>query len=128
MDGVGASIHGKPLKDAGQTEAVISVKVSNANMVNRRSRNSGHRELALGSLSGIKQKALAIPTQQIRIVVPFPGGNLAGCSKSYQFPAVHTEFLYRAIKIHPAGLCHYQKWLSRRLLLKKMRHFYNCIS
>ena len=62
-------VEGEPLDDAGQAEAVVAVEVGEADPGDVVARDAGEQHLALGALARVEEDALAVPAQQVAVVV-----------------------------------------------------------
>ena len=91
--GVVAFVEGPAHDHARQAEAVIAVEVGDADPGHGRGRHPGDRELSLRALPGIEQQALAVPSQQVAVVVAMPRRGLAGRPQHDEFALAHTTGL-----------------------------------
>jgi hypothetical protein len=89
LDQVRHLVQRHPLQHAGQAQAVIPVKVRDADVGDLARADPGEQHLPLGSLARVEQDPLAIPAQQVPIVVTAAGGRLTGRAKYYQLTAGH---------------------------------------
>lgn len=60
----------------------------------------GAQHLALGALAGIEEEALAVPAEEVAVVVAVPGGYLAGGTENHQFTSGQG-----ALPRQPGGHC-----------------------
>ena len=100
----GREVHGQPppdpvqahpLHDAGQAEAVVAVGVGEAHPGHGARRDVGERHLPLGALARVEQEALAVPAQQVAVVVAGPGRHLRRGAQDHEL-AHHATSLPRA--------------------------------
>ena len=75
-----------PLDDPGEAERVVAVEVRDADPVQVVRGDPGAQHLALGALAGVEEDALAVPAQQVAVVVAVPGRDLARGAEDDQFP------------------------------------------
>lgn len=78
-----------PLDHPGEPEGVVAVEVGDADPVDVVRGDPGPQHLALGALAGVEEDALAVPAQQIAVVVAVPGGDLAGGAEHHQLAYGH---------------------------------------
>ncbi|CAM5668278.1 hypothetical protein SVIOM74S_08144 [Streptomyces violarus] len=78
-----------PLDDPGQAEAVVAVEVGDADPVQVVGGDPGAQHLALCALAGVEQDALAVPAEQVAVVVAVPGRDLAGGPEDDEFAYGH---------------------------------------
>ena len=78
-----------PLQHARQAQAVIPVEMRDADTGDLAGGDPGEQHLPLGALTRVKQQPLAIPPQQVPIVVTAAGGRLARRPQNHQLPVGH---------------------------------------
>nr|BFE45897.1 hypothetical protein GCM10017547_37900 [Pseudarthrobacter oxydans] len=76
VDRVGHGIEGHAREHARQPEAMVTVHVREADAGDHVCGHPGVDHLALRSLARIKKQALAVPAQEVAVMVPGPGGDL----------------------------------------------------
>jgi hypothetical protein len=76
MDRVRHTVEGQAGQDPGQAEAVIAVDMREADARDLGRRHAGMDHLPLGAFARIKEHALAVPKQQIAVMVPCAGRDL----------------------------------------------------
>jgi hypothetical protein len=86
---VGYPVQGHPLQHARQPQAVIAVKVRDADAGDLARGHAGEQHLALGSLPRVKQQAFSVPAQEVAVVVAVPGGRLARRAENNQLTIGH---------------------------------------
>src|SRR3954467_13859811 len=69
VHGVLHTVQGQPLHDARNPKAVVAVEVRQAQPRDAARRDAGPQHLPLRTLAGIEQNALAIPAQEITVVI-----------------------------------------------------------
>lgn len=88
-DGVRDPVEVDPLNHPGQAQRMVAVEVCDADPVDVVGCDPSPQHLPLGALAGVEEDALAVPAQQIAVVVSVPGGNLAGGAEHHQFTYGH---------------------------------------
>jgi hypothetical protein len=88
-DLVQGAVEGQSLQHTGEPEAVVAVQVGQTDPGDAAGRDPGEAELALGALAGVEEDALAIPAQEVAVVVPGASGYLAGCAQDDQVASAH---------------------------------------
>lgn len=78
-----------PLDHPGEAQAVVAVEVRDADPVQVVGGDPGAQHLALGALAGVEQDALAVPAQQVAVVVAVPGRDLARGAEDDEFAYGH---------------------------------------
>ncbi len=78
VDRVGAAVEGQELGDPSQAQTVVAMEVGNADLGDVGGRHPRVDQLTLGPLTGIEEETLAVPAQEIAVVVAVAGGHLAG--------------------------------------------------
>lgn len=76
MDRVGHGVEGHAREHPRQPEAMVTVNVCEADAGDHVRGHPGMDHLALRSLARIEKQALAVPAQEVAVVVPGPGGDL----------------------------------------------------
>ena len=94
VDWVLDPIQGHPREDPGQAQAVIAVEVGDADAGDLGGSDPGEQHLPLGPLAWVKQPSLAIPPQQVAVVVAAPGRCLARRTQNHQFAVRHSTRPY----------------------------------
>ena len=74
---MGHLIQADPLKDPGQPQAVIAMKMGQADDLNAMRRDAGESHLPLGALTGDRREYRWGPAQKTAALVAFPGGHEA---------------------------------------------------
>jgi len=113
FDQVRHPVQGHPLQHARQAKAVIPVEMGDADPGDLAHRDPGEDHLPLGALTRVEQQPLAVPAQQVAVVVTAAGRRLARRAKNHQFTirhdirpyAGHTPGLRRRQGIPAAGAC-----------------------
>src|ERR1044072_2412488 len=82
--GVLHTVQGQPLHDARKTKAVVAVEVRQAQPGDAARRHAGPQHLPLRALPGIEQNALAIPAQQVTVVITMTRRYLTGGAQHHQ--------------------------------------------
>ena len=75
----------------GTAEAVITMEMAQAQPSHATCRDAGQRQLPLGPLPRIEQQPLAVPAQQVSVVVAMTGGHLTGGTEHEQLPDRHRS-------------------------------------
>ena len=70
-------VQGHPLEYARHPQAVVSVKVGDADAGDLAGRHPGEQHLPLGSLTRVEQQPFAVPAQEVAVVIAAAGGRLA---------------------------------------------------
>ena len=78
------------LQHSWNPEAMVAVKVGETQPGDGTCRDTCEQKLALSSLSGVEQQALAVPAQQITVVIPVAGRYLAGGTEHDQLAERHV--------------------------------------
>ncbi len=78
-------VQGHPGQDPGQTVAVVTVDVGQADAGDPAGRDPRMDHLPLGALAGIEQQTLTLPRQQVAVLVPFTGRDLGGGAEDHEF-------------------------------------------
>ena len=108
----------KRLVDAGKAKAVVAVEVGDADAGDVARSGARPEELPLAAVAGVEEEALAVPPQQIAVVVALARGNLAGRSQDDQFPDCHpltlTSVPCGASKWQRRGRSRTWRWPSSR--------------
>src|SRR5215475_3367212 len=68
---------------------MVSVEVSDADPADMAGRHAGELHLALRSLPRIEQQALAVPPEEVAVVVAAASRNLARGAENHEFPVGH---------------------------------------
>ena len=79
------------LQHSWDPEAVVAMKVSQAQPGDGTGRNTCQEKLALGSLARVEQQALAIPAQQVSVVIAVACRHLAGGTEHDQLADRHAS-------------------------------------
>ena len=69
---MGHPVERQALDDAGEPEAVIAVEMGDADPPESPRRHPGQQQLALGALAGVEEHAVAVPAQEVAVVVAMP--------------------------------------------------------
>jgi hypothetical protein len=85
-DVMGHPVQGHPLQYARQPQAVVAVEVGDADPVDLAGPHARQQHLPLGALARVEQQALAVPPQQVTVVVAGPRGRLARGPEDHQLP------------------------------------------
>ena len=70
---------------ARQAEAVVAVQVRQADAGDAGRADSRVGHLPLGALARIEEQPLAVPPEEVTVVVAGPGGNLGGGAEDHEF-------------------------------------------
>ena len=89
VDHVRHPVQGHPLQHARQAKAVIPVEMGDADPGDLAHRDPGEDHLPLGALTRVEQQPLAVPAQQVAIVVAAAGGCLARRAQHHQLTIRH---------------------------------------
>ena len=95
-------IHRHSLHDAWHTKAVVTMEMTQAQSSHTIYRDTGQRQLALTALPRIEQQPLAVPAQQVSVVVAMTSGHLTGGTEHDQLPDRHRSRVRPVIV--PSGL------------------------
>jgi hypothetical protein len=87
-------IQGHPRENAGQAQAVIPVEMGDTDAGDPGRGDPGEQHPPLCPLTRVKQQSLAIPKQQVAVVVAAAGRRLARRAKNHQFPVRHSTRPY----------------------------------
>ena len=71
---------------------MVTVEMGDADPVDVVRGDAGPQHLPLGALARVEQDALAVPAQQIAVVVAVPGGHLARGAQHHQFPDAQNDY------------------------------------
>lgn len=85
VDRVLNAVQNHPGKHSRQTVAVVTMDVGEADAGDLGGRNPSEHHLALRALAGVEEQALAVPQQQIAVMVAGPGGDLGGGAEDHEF-------------------------------------------
>ncbi len=90
----------------GHPETVVAVKVREAQPRHAAGRDTGQQHLALCTLAGVEQQPVAVPPQQIAVVVAIPGRHLARGPQYHQLP-------HRGLLRWPVAPIRFATWRRR---------------
>ncbi len=76
-DRVRDAVEREPLHHAGHAQAVVAVEVRDEQAGDVGGGDAGVGHLPLGALAGVDEQALAVPAQQVAVVVALAGRHLA---------------------------------------------------
>jgi hypothetical protein len=76
-----AAVEREPLDDTCETQAVIPVKMRDADVMNAARRDICQNQLPLHPFARIKQKTFSIPTKQIGVMAALSRGRLTAGSE-----------------------------------------------
>ncbi|KHL04314.1 hypothetical protein LK10_05050 [Sinomonas humi] len=85
VDGMLDAIEGHARDHAWEPVAVVAVDMCEADACDIGARDAGVDHLALRPLAGIEQEALAVPPQEVTVVVAGPGRYLGGSAEDHEF-------------------------------------------
>ncbi len=88
-DGVRDLVEIDPLDHARQAQRVVAVEVRDADPVDVVRGDAGPQHLALGPLARVEEDALAVPAQQIAVVVAVAGRHLTGGAEDHELSYGH---------------------------------------
>jgi hypothetical protein len=89
IDHVRHPVQGHPLQHAGQAKAVVPMEMGDADPGDLARCDPGEDHLPLGALTRVEQQPLAVPAQQVAVVVAAAGGRLARRAENHQFTIRH---------------------------------------
>ncbi len=81
---MGDLVERQALHDAGQPQAVVAVEVRDADPPEGGGRHARQQHLALRPLAGVEQDPVAVPPQEVSVVVAVPGGRLTGRTEDHE--------------------------------------------
>ena len=79
------AVQRQALENARQAEAVVAVEVRDADPGDVGGRDPGLQHLALGAFAGVEQDPLAVPAQEVAVLVAIARGHLAGGAQHDEF-------------------------------------------